>query len=294
MKTIQQPTLIDYIALLTLSAVWGSSFIAIEFALTTYEPLIIAFGRISIAALFLYTFMSFKKLGFPRDIKTIIILLFVGVLNNSIPFFLISWGQQYINASTASIMLAVGPFITLILSHFITHDEKFTLLKLIGVVLGFLGVFVLLGDDFINQRHDSLYGQIAILIATLGYISSGLLIRKISHVPTLVCTTSMFIVATVSLIPFILLLPLENIQIVSIDFLPIIFLGIFPTALAALIRVQMVKKVGVQFMSQVAYLIPISAIIWSWIFFDELPKQAAWIALVLVLLGLFIKKLERK
>lgn len=294
MKTIQQPTLIDYVALLTLSAVWGSSFIAIEFALTTYEPLIIAFGRISIAALFLYAIMSFKKLGFPRDSKTLFILFFVGILNNSIPFFLISWGQQYISASTASIMLAVGPFITLILSHFITHDEKFTFLKLFGVILGFLGVFVLLGDDFINQRHDSLYGEIAILLATLGYISSGLLIRKISHVPTLVCSTSMFIVATISLIPFLLLLPLENIQILSADFLPILYLGILPTALAALIRVQMVKKVGVQFMSQVAYIIPISAIIWSWIFFDELPKQAAWIALVLVLLGLFIKKLERK
>ena len=293
MKNIIKPTFIDYFGLLLLSGVWGSAFIAVEYALEELPPLLVAYGRITIAALFLLTFVYIKKLAFPRDKKTLIILLFVGILNNSIPFYLISWGQQYINASTASIMLAVGPFITLVLSHFITHDEKFTLLKLIGVILGFLGVFVLLGDDFINQRHDSLYGEIAMLFATLGYISSGLLIRKISHISTLICSTSMFIVASISLLPFVFLMSFENIDFSNIDYLPIVYLAIFPTALASLIRVKMVQKVGVQFMSQVAYLIPIFAIIWSWVFFTELPSESAWIALILVLLGLFIKKLEK-
>lgn len=293
MKNIIKPTFIDYLGLIILSAIWGSAFIAIEYSLDGFPPLFIAFGRITIAALFLLIFVFIKKLNFPRDRKTLTILFFVGILNNSIPFYLISWGQQYINPSTASIMLAVGPFITLILSHFITHDEKFTFLKLFGVILGFLGVFILLGDDFINQRHDSLYGEIAMLFATLGYISSGLLLRKISHISTLVCSTSMFTVASISLLPFVFFLPLESIQITSIYIIPLIYLAIIPTALASLIRVRMVQKVGVQFMSQVAYLIPVFAIIWSWIFFNDLPKQSAWIALSLVLLGLFIKKLEK-
>lgn len=293
MKTIQKPTFVDYISLLILSAIWGSSFIAIEYSLDTYSPLLIAFGRISIAAIFLIVFVFIKNQSFPRDFKTLFILFLIGILNTSIPFFLISWGQQYISSSTASIMLAVGPFITLVLSHFITNDEKFTFLKLLSVILGFLGVFILLGDDLLNQRHDSLYGEIAMLLATVGYISSGLLLRKISHITTLVCTASMLSVATLSLIPFIILLPLENIQIMNIKFLAIIYLAIFPTALASLIRVRMVQKVGVQFMSQVAYLIPIFAIIWAWLFFNDLPKQTAWFALVLVLIGLFIKKLKK-
>jgi drug/metabolite transporter (DMT)-like permease len=293
MKTIKTPTLIDYLALIILSAIWGSSFIAVEIALKDYDPLFIAFSRITIAALFLLFFMYIKKLSFPNDAKTLTILFFVGVLNNAIPFYLISWGQQYINPSTASIMLAVGPFITLVLSHFITHDEKFTFLKLLGVILGFLGVFVLLGDDFINQRHDSLYGEIAMLLATLGYIGSGLLLRKISHISTVVCSASMFMVASIVLLPFLILLPVKSLNITNINFLPILYLAIFPTAIAALIRVRMVQKVGVQFMSQVSYLIPIFAITWSYIFFNQLPKQTAWIALVLDLLGLFIRKLKK-
>lgn len=293
MNTIKTPTLLDYFGLILLSGIWGSAFIAIEISLENFPPFFIAFGRIFLASLFLLCLVFVKKLSFPRDLKTWLILILIGILNNSMPFYLISWGQQYISASTASIMLAVGPFIALILSHYITHDEKFTLLKLFGVTLGFLGVFVLLGDDFINQRHDSFYGELAMLVATMGYISSGLLLRKISYVPTLVCSTSMFMTATVSMLPFVFLLSLQNFEISTSSILPIIYLAIFPTAAASLIRVRLVQKVGVQFMSQVAYLIPIFAIFWSWVFFDELPKQTAWVALILILLGLFIRKLKK-
>ena len=293
MKTIQTATIIDYFGLILLSAIWGSAFIAIELALESYSPFFIAFSRIILATLFLFLIMQLKKLSFPTDIKTWLILILVGMLNNSIPFYLISWGQQYISPSTASIMLAVGPFIALVLSHYITHDENFTLLKLAGVIIGFLGVFVLLGDDFLNQRHDSFYGELAMLAATIGYISSGLLLRRISYVPTLVCSTSMFFTATVSMLPFIFILPLQNIELFNVDFLPIIYLAIFPTAVASLIRIRLVQKVGVQFMSQVSYLIPIFAIFWAWVFLEELPKQTAWIALFLVLLGLFIRKLKK-
>jgi len=124
MKTIQTPTLSDYFGLILLSAIWGSAFIATEMAVKNLPPLYIAFGRIFLASIFLYAIIHLKKLSFPKDKKTWIYLIFIGILNNSMPFYLITWGQQYISSSTASIMLAVGPFMALILSHYITHDEK--------------------------------------------------------------------------------------------------------------------------------------------------------------------------
>lgn len=293
MKNIQSPTLLDYLGLIFLSAIWGSSFIGIEIALEGTHPFFIAFGRIFMASLFLYAIVFFKGLSLPKDTSTWTILIFVGILNNSIPFYLISWGQQYINASTASIMLAVGPFIALILSHYITHDEKFTLLKLIGVILGFLGVFVLLGDDLIAQNHDSVMGELAMLGATVGYISSGLLLRKVHHLNTIVCSGSMLFTGWLFMAPFLFLLPQDNFHFTSNSFLWIVYLAIVPTAFASLIRVRLVQKVGVQFMSQVAYMIPIFAIFWAWVAFEEVPKASAFIALALVLLGLFIRKLKR-
>lgn len=294
MNNIKTPQLIHYFGLLLLAAIWGSAFIAVEMALTTYDPFIIAFFRITLATLFLLAVMKVKQLHFPHDSKSWTILICVGILNNALPFFLISWGQQYISASTAAIMLAIGPFIALILSHYITHDEKFTLLKLIGVILGFLGVFILLGHDFLNQRHDSLKGELAMLGATLGYIGSGLLLRRVSYLPTVVCSSSMFLTATLAMLPFSFLYDINSHTILNFSLVSVVYLAIFPTALASLIRVRLVQNVGVQFMSQVSYLIPIFAIFWSWVFFKKLPSASAWLALVLILSGLFIRKLEKK
>ena len=292
MNTILSPKLIDYFWLMLLSAIWGSAFVSIELALNNFPPFIIAFGRIAIASLFLLLFIYFRKLSFPKDLKTWSILILIGFLNNAMPFYLISWGQQYISANTASVMLAVGPFVALILSHFITNDEKITIFKLIGVVLGFIGVFILLGDDFLSGQKDSLYGKIAMLIAVCGYILSGFLIRKISHVHTVICSSSMFLSATLMMSPFMFLIDFGNFTILNSSFLVIIYLALVPTAIASLVRINLVQKVGVQFMSQVAYLIPIFAIFWSWVFFDTIPKPIVIIALIFIFSGLFIRKIK--
>ncbi len=214
------------------------------------------------------------------------------MLNNAIPFFLISWGQLYINSSTAAILLSSGPFIALVLSHFVTNDEKFSLFKLISVVLGFLGIFVLVGGDIVSQRTDAIYGQLAVLLATIGYISSGLLIRKLNNINTVVCSTSMFLTGFIVMIPFVPIHEVLKINLNSISFIFILYLAIVPTAIASLIRVQLVRRVGVQFMSQVSYLIPIFAIFWAWLFLSEFPKSNAWIALILILTGLLIRRIK--
>jgi drug/metabolite transporter (DMT)-like permease len=294
LNTIQEAKNIDYFYLLLLSAIWGSAFVAISFALTDSAPFIIAFGRIFLAALFLTSIVFVKKLSFPRDLKTWRMFVLIGFLNTAIPFYLISWGQQFITPSTAALLLAVGPFIVLIVSHFVTYDEKFTIFKLIGVVFGFFGVFLLLGDDFASGNENSLYGKIAMLIAVIGYISAGFLIRKLSHIPILISSSSMFISASIMMLPFLFFISYDNVTILSYSSLAIIYLAIIPTASALLLRISLVQKVGVQFMSQVSYLIPIFAIFWSWLFFDLLPESIAFVALIFIFSGLFIRKIKLK
>jgi len=277
-----------------LSAIWGSAFVAISFSLNDSVPFLIAFGRIFLAALFLTTLALIKKQSFSRDIKSIKIFALIGFLNTAMPFYLISWGQQYITPSTAALLLAVGPFIVLIVSHFITHDEKFTIFKLIGVIFGFFGVFLLLGDDLVSGNENSLYGKIAMLIAVVGYISAGFLIRKLSHIPILISSSSMFITSSIMMFPFLFFISYDNVTIFSYSSLAIIYLAIVPTALASLLRINLVQKVGVQFMSQVSYLIPIFAIFWSWVFFNQIPQKIAFIALAFIFIGLFIRKIKLK
>lgn len=292
MKQIQSATFIDYTLLILLSAIWGSTFVSIEYALTVFDPFLVAFMRIFFASLFLLTIIYFKKLSFPRDIKTWSILILIGILNSAMPFYLISWGQQFISPATASVMLAMGPFVTLIVSHMITEDEKITFFKVVGVLLGFIGVFILLGDDFLKGDADSLYGKIALIIAVMGYTSSGFLIRKLSHVHTVICSTSMFTTAGIIMVPFLFFVNYESFNIISYPFITIVYLAIVPTAAASLIRINLVKKTGVQFMSQVAYLIPLFTILLAWLFLDDTPDMIVYTAMGFIFTGLFIRKLK--
>jgi len=292
MKQIQAATFTDYTLLLFLSMLWASAFVGIEFALTGFDPFLIAFMRIFFASLFLYCVVYIKKLSFPRDLKTWSILLLVGILNNAMPFYLISWGQQYISAGTSAVMLAMGPFVALIVSHIITEDEKITFFKVLGVIFGFIGVFILLGDDFLKGDDNSLYGKLAMIIAVLGYISSGFLIRTMSHVHTVVCSTSIFTTAWLVMLPFLLLMEHNSFDIYSYPFLTIVYLAIVPTALASLMRINLVKKAGVQFMSQVSYLIPLCTIFMSWLFFDVTPPIVVYTAMAFIFAGLFMRNLK--
>ncbi len=290
MKTIQNATFVDYLWLILLSAIWGSAFVGIGVALTAFHPLIVAFYRIMIAGLILWGFIWVRKLPLPRDKKSWQILTLLGLLNNALPFYLISWGQQYVSASTAAVMLAIGPFVALMMAHWLTHDEKITPHKLIGVALGFAGIFILFGEDFFKGEVHGLYGKLVILLATVCYVSSGLLIRKLSHIDTLVCAGSMFLTGTLWMLPFVWFVPFNTSALLSTPFLTILYLAVVPTALASIIRIQLVQRAGVQFMSQVSYLIPLFAIFWAWVFLDAIPALSVWIALALILSGLSIRK----
>jgi drug/metabolite transporter (DMT)-like permease len=294
MKTIQNATFIDYFYLLALSAVWGSAFVAIEIALVGFDPFLVAFLRIFFASFIIYIFIYFKNLSFPKDLKTWVMISLTGFLNNAMPFFMISWGQQYITANMASVMLATGPFVALMLSRVFTNDEFFSFWKLVSVVLGFIGVFILFGEDFFEGDQQSFYGKLAMLVAIFGYISSGFMIRKISHINTFVLSSSVFFSAWIMMLPFLYFLSFDKFDFNSSAFLAVIFLGLVPTALASLFRIELVQRVGVQFMSQVAYLIPLFTIFWSWIIFNEIPSSILYIALFFIFAGLFVRNLGKK
>jgi len=294
-KTLKAVNSFDYLKLLFLSSIWAGSFICIEIALEQYSFLFIAFIRIFFAALFFLPIIYYKKLSFPKDSKTWAIIILASLLNNSLPFSLLAWGQQYVTASTASIVLAVGPFIALVLSHFVTKDEKFTFFKLLGVVFGFLGIVLLLADGFKSEDPNAFYGQIAILFASMGYIVSGLLLRKLHNTSTIITSTSMFICASLILFPFVLYFDAFIYEsYLNTSFYALIFLALIPTAFASIIRIKIIQSVGVQFMSLVTYLIPLFTIFWAFIIFDESPKDITYISLFLVLLGLFIRKIKIK
>jgi len=288
-KILNKPILKDYINLAILSAVWGTAFIGIEIAIEQLDVFQVTFGRVIVAFLFLLPFVLYKKLTLPKDKKTWILLSISAVLNTTIPFSLINHGQEFITSGMSALMLGFGPFITLLLGQYLTSDEKISKYKIISIVFGFTGLVLLLGDNIIASNMSELKGQSFVLMASLSYALSSLVIRKITGVSYLNLSFLMFGISAVVLTPIIIYLYTDYVFVVNNSTIAILYLGILPTAIASIYRVKMVQEVGIQFMSQVAYLIPIFAMIWAWLVLDEIPKAIILVALIIVLMGLYVR-----
>lgn len=282
--------------LFILSAIWGSAFIAIKISLNYFSPVSVASYRLIVASIFLLIFYIIGKYKTSLNRTDLIMLLFVGVVGNFLPFYLISWSEQHIQSSTAGILMGVGPILTLILSHFFTKDDRFTYSKLISISIGFIGVLFIFEIDtlfnFGTANSLQLFSKFLIIIAALGYMISNIVAyNTLKHIDSFSITFfATFFGALVS-VPF--LLYSETIQPSYINFsalLPILYLGIFPTALAFQLRYHITKTSGPVFLSYVAYLIPIFALIWGFVLLSEEIYLNSIIGITLILFGVYIGK----
>ena len=282
--------------LFILSAIWGSAFIAIKISLNYFSPVSVASYRLIVASIFLLIFYIIGKYKSSLNRTDLIMLLFVGVVGNFLPFYLISWSEQHIQSSTAGILMGVGPILTLILSHFFTKDDRFTYSKLISISIGFIGVLFIFEIDtlfnFGTANSLQLFSKFLIIIAALGYMISNIVAyNTLKHIDSFSITFFATLFGALISVPF--LLYSETIQPSYINFsalLPILYLGIFPTALAFQLRYHITKTSGPVFLSYVAYLIPIFALIWGFVLLSEEIYLNSIIGITLILFGVYIGK----
>ena len=133
----------NWLKLIILSILWGGSFFFVEIVLTALPPLTIVLMRVMLAAIALWIIVLIRGNPIPRSLKLWGNFLSIGVLNNVLPFSLIVWGQTYISAGLASILNATTPLFMVIVAGLLLRDEKPTVNKWVGVVIGFVGIIVM-------------------------------------------------------------------------------------------------------------------------------------------------------
>ena len=289
--------------LVILSSIWGSAFIAIKISLVSFNPVTVASLRLISASFFLLIFFYFRNYKINFTLENTIYLILVGIIGNFIPFFLISWGEQYIQSNMAGLLMAIGPIITLILAHFFTKDDKFNFIKLISVIIGFVGIlFIVDFKNFFNSAdgsYVSLIAKFAVIVAALGYMISNIIAyNKLKYIDTVSITTFATLFGAVFSIPFLFVFEYSNpSSIKSLNsVISIIYLGLFPTALAFQFRYYITKKSGPTFLSYVAYLIPAFAIFWGYLILGETVALSSMFGILLVFLGVYVgqRKLMNK
>ena len=276
--------------LLGLSLLWGGSFFFIGVAVKELPTFTIMMLRVGCAALTLNLVLRLMGQSMPTDSRVWLAFCGMGLLNNVIPQSLIVWGQTQIPSGLASILNATTPLFGVLVAHFFTSDEKMTVNKLAGVVVGFIGVAIMIGPQALYGLGGHIWAQFAVLLASVFYAISGVFGRrfKAMGVQPMMTATGQLTASTLMLTP--LALAVDHSWTLAMPSLAtwgaIAGLALLSTALAYLIFFRLLASSGATNLLLVTFLIPISAVFLGSLFLHEQLEAKHFIGMACIAAGL--------
>jgi drug/metabolite transporter (DMT)-like permease len=282
--------LINWLLLMGLVFLWGTSFMFISVSLESFHPLTTVFYRVLIGALILTLVVYAKGLKLPFNVGAWLAFLVMGIVGNVLPFFLISWGQLSVNSGIAGMIMATMPLITMILAHYLVDGENLNRYKILGFSFGIGGIAVLLGPVF-EGGGQAAYGGIAIFIAASSYAVNSILVRRLPKLNPFISTAGVLIAATVVVFPiWLVVVPANSATISTTALSATIWLGIGPTAIATLMLFAVITRAGPTFLSTINYMIPVVAFFTGAYVLSEPVEWSSIVALVIILSGIALTR----
>lgn len=293
--------MMNWIKLLSLGLIWGASFMFISVALRDLGPLTIVAGRVGLGALVLLAVIRMRRIGLPdwrsntgRRIWGA--ALAMGFFSSALPFALLSWGQKYVASGFAGVCMAVVPLFVLPLAHLLVPEERLTLQRGISFLVGFAGVVVLIGFDalrLVGSDFEAL-ARMACLGASLCYAIGSIVTRLCPKTDMLSLSAAALLSATVLILPFALIFEGIPAMPSPLSLAAILYLGLFPTALAQVLLVQVIRDAGPSFMSLVNYQVPVWSVLFGVVLLNEVLPPQLYISLALILGGLLLSRKRRR
>lgn len=268
--------------LLALAALWGSSFMFIEIALRDLAPSTLILLRMLSGAVALagYVVLAGHDLSAMRRFVWPLALLGAG--NTAIPFFLIAWGQQYIDSGLASIFNASAPLFTALFALGYDRSQRSGGMRLVGILVGFAGVVLLVGFE-LSGGERAFAGGLAVVGASACYGLGGLYAgRRFEGLPPSLVAYGALLWSSLLVAPFGLA------QATTPGWeatLSVLYLGVLATGVAYLLYFGLIAGAGASKAVLVTYLVPSLALIYGAVFLDEQVTALAIAGLALVLAG---------
>jgi drug/metabolite transporter (DMT)-like permease len=274
--------------LLLLASVWGASYLFIKVAVDGgLEPAPLMCARAAIGAAILFGYVA-RAMGGRRALAELRgswrQWAVLGLVGNAIPFWLVAWGETHVDSGIAAVAQSTVPLFTILLGlRFLPH-EPLTRARLLGFVLGLVGVAVLAG----GHPHGGAWavvGTLAVVLSSVAYACGGIIgQRSVSTTPGPVLATGAMIGAALALLPFaILQAPTSRPE--GDALLSLLALAILGTALAQLVMYRLINLAGARKMSLVTYLMPGFALVYGALLLDEPVTVAVLGGLALILAG---------
>ena len=280
----------NLLLLLLLGTIWGSSYLFIKIIVAEVPVLTLVAGRLTLAAITMWLILRIRGSSTPRRRRIWGTYAVLGFMGLAVPYCLISWGEQYISSGLASLLQATTPIFTVILAQFLTNDERATMAKIIGVVIGFLGVGILMLPDMRHGLRASLLGQLAIVGSSLCYAGTAICARSwLRGQPPLVSASGQLTMGMVYMLPASLLMDRPFDLSPSLPVLASwVVLTILGTVVAYVIYYTIIERSSATFVTMVTYIIPVNGLMLGALVLNESLNVTMLGSLVLILAGVLL------
>jgi drug/metabolite transporter (DMT)-like permease len=274
--------------LLLLGFLWGGSFFFGAVAVQEIAPLTLVFFRVALAAATLLAFMGLRGISLKPALPFALPFLGLALLNNVIPHSLMFAGQTEIGSGLASVLNATTPFWTVLLANALTHDEKLSWPKVLGIGLGIIGTAVMVGPGLVSGLGGAAWAKIALLGTALSYAFAAIFARRFRGLPPHLVATGQLTAATVIMLPVMLATNgLSGLGGVSLGVWgAVAALAIVCTAYAYILFFAIVGSAGATNASLVTLIVPAAAIALGAIFLGERLEAFELAGMALIALGL--------
>jgi drug/metabolite transporter (DMT)-like permease len=284
--------------LLGLAAIWGASFLFIKVSVQSaaapgnFPPMTLVGVRMAVAVLLLYAILRLRGGTFPWARSRAIAVL--GLINAAVPYFLFSWGEQFIDSNLAAIYNATTPLFTVILAWLLVKEERLSAGRSLGVLVGFGGIVYLFSDSLrtIGSGANTLHvlGELACVGAAFCYgLGNMWARRRLRGLQALELATAQMFWGALWTLPVILLAeqPWRTLAPTPQAIAALGALSLLGTAIAQILYFMLLTDVGATRTAQVTYLLPIFGLFWGQFIGEPITPRIVG-ALLIVLLGLVI------
>jgi drug/metabolite transporter (DMT)-like permease len=248
--------------------------------------------RLLLGAALLYAILRLRGDRLPDLRGNALWFLWLGAIGSVLPFFLISWGSLHIASGLVGIMMALVPLVTITLAHVLLPDEPLNRSKSFGFIIGFIGLTLLVGPQFLADITFSglaTLAQAAVLAAAALYALQTVTARLSPEMTPLQKSTGVLVAAALQGLAVAIVLDPFGLSEARVEALAAtLMLGVFATALAALLLFQLVDRAGASFVSISNYLIPPFAYFLGILALGEELEMRALLGLAIILAGVYV------
>ncbi len=273
---------------------WGSTWLMIRVGLDSLTPMVAAGSRFLFASLFIYLAMRIKGIRLERDPEAMKLYWTVGFFSFVIPFGLVYWAEQFVPSGLASILFATFPFFVAIFSKFYIKEEKIGWGKIVGIVVGFVGIYLIYAEDLNFRLDEYILGMSAVLLSSAiqGWMTVLIKLKgtrlnplSLNLIPLLIAGVTMLILGGL----------FENVSRITIDakaVASVLYLAFFGTLLTFTIYYWLMRKINVVILSLSSFITPLIALILGSVILNETFSEQVILGSGLVLTGILFANLE--